>query len=552
MGRILLAHDAKLGRAVAIKVIREDFAGEKQYVERFWREARAAAAIGHPNIVQVYEVGETTGGVPYIVMEALDGHDLRRELRAQGRLPVERAVDIAGQVLFALAAAHRAGVVHRDLKPGNIFLARREAASFRDLEADRDPVDSTVTVKLLDFGVSRFLRFAAAGRELTGEGSILGTLQYMAPEQLDDSVEVDGRADLFAVGVILYECVTGVSPFGSDDAQAVMRRALGQTIVPAHEVVPGLPRSLSDVLARAMAFEPNARFPDALRFIEALRPLLHAPAARSLDAGVAPRGSASTCAESTTGGDTTWIHAPDVYRSDDTVRVDLADAPTLVMTAPPDSSFSSRSDEAPTSIRPAPTTPDGDAPSAEDGAVGSADEARVAGRDADGGAAAPRSRSRWRAAAVLAGLASAVVVAVWLGFAVGGARETDIAPAPASGSSTAPDAGADRGTAAEIPRAAESPIGPPASPDAGRDAPEPLVTGGAAPPAVAPAADGAGAERQRPPRTRTRRPRAPRSVAASEPAATGTQDEEPDSLIVPGSPTVRPGSDTPLVRDAPW
>ena len=274
MGRVVLAEDSELGRRVAIKLIRDELARDPRFVERFWREARAAAAIGHPNIVQVFEVAKTESGLPYIVMEALEGRDLAEELRLLCRLPLRRAVDIAGQVLFALAAAHRAGVVHRDLKPGNVFLARREVASLGELERAGDDGARGVTVKLLDFGVSRLLAPRLAPRQrLTAREDVIGTIKYMAPEQLESSCDVDGRADLYSLGVILFECVAGRSPFGGDDlVLGVMSRAFHRPVPRLHEVAPGVPEAFDEVLARALAESPDDRFADASAFVEALRP----------------------------------------------------------------------------------------------------------------------------------------------------------------------------------------------------------------------------------------------------------------------------------------
>lgn len=275
MGRIYLAKDDVLGRQVAIKLIRESYADDLELVERFHREARAAAAIRHPNIVQVFEVSQTDHGLPFIVMEALKGRDLRAELKSQGSLSLTQAVDVAGQILFALGAAHRAGIVHRDLKPGNIFLTARELASFGDFGSAKEDESSRWTIKLLDFGISRFVRSERMGGEqdLTAQDAILGTLNYAAPEQLDDSRKVDGRADLYSVGVILYEILSGRSPFGEDDGvMTAMNRAFHRARPPLHELVDDVPPELDDVLSRALAESPDERFSNATAFVEALRP----------------------------------------------------------------------------------------------------------------------------------------------------------------------------------------------------------------------------------------------------------------------------------------
>ena len=441
MGRILLAHDSKLDREVAIKVIREDFAEEKQYVERFWREARAAAAIGHPNIVQVHEVGETTLGLPYLVMEALDGRDLRHELRAHGPLSLDRAIDISGQVLFALSAAHAAGIVHRDLKPGNIFLAHKKVASFSDLEASGGHEQPTVTVKLLDFGISRFLRFASKGRDLTGTGSILGTIQYMAPEQLDDAGEVDGRADLYAVGVILYEAVTGVCPFGGDDFQAVMNRALGQHVQPVHEVAPGLPEELSAVLERALVVDPDGRYQDAIEFIGGLRPLAHGAAETP------PRRSPAQHESSTEAGlaaadeqESTWLLVQGGERDDTVLSGTIAEATTAIVEGEPTQvtlfdgepthvtgavSFGGEetedesvrmdeadpSDDAPTEVRAVSQTP---VKHGESRPTSTMDGAELVGDSARGNHEAGRGHSVWSLVALPVGLIVVAAVAAWI------------------------------------------------------------------------------------------------------------------------------------------
>lgn len=325
MGRIYLAEDEQLGRRVALKILRESFAGESDFVERFRREAKAAAAIGHPNIVQVYDIGRTADGFHYLAMEALEGRDLRDELRTQGKLRLDRSVDLAGQILFALSAAHRAGIVHRDLKPSNIFLAHKAIANWSDLEASGRGETSSLTVKLLDFGISRFLWRKQGDRELTGAGTVLGTAKYMAPEQIGGD-RVDGRADLYALGVILFECVTGTNPFGDDNVHSVMHRALQQPISDAHELAPDIPPAFSELLRIALSERRSDRYRLAEDFIVALRPFRQAttPATWIESPFELPIGSSALALDELEGEPT------QVYDLEE-ARAALAASPTMII-----------------------------------------------------------------------------------------------------------------------------------------------------------------------------------------------------------------------------
>jgi serine/threonine protein kinase len=282
MGRVYLAEDMDLGRKVAIKVLSENLTGNREYTERFRREARAVAAIGHPNIVQVYEIGQTDEGCPFLVMELLEGSDLHSVLNTVGVLSVERAVDVLGQVLFALSAAHRVGIVHRDLKPENIFLTSRAVTSWSDFEDTTSSRRSPETAKILDFGISRFIEPVGSGApQLTQSGVVLGTPFYIAPEQIRDVAHVDGRADLFAAGVILFECLTGALPFTGDNVHTILHNVLAQPTPDPLVRRPDLPEGLAAVITRAMEKDPNPRFPDADSFIEALMPYARKTSAKS-------------------------------------------------------------------------------------------------------------------------------------------------------------------------------------------------------------------------------------------------------------------------------
>ncbi|MBI5517937.1 MAG: serine/threonine protein kinase [Deltaproteobacteria bacterium] len=255
MGTVYEASHAIVGRKVAVKVLHPRLARAPELVARFVREAQSAAAVGHKNIVDVLDFG-SHDGVPFLVMELLDGEDAGVLLERVGNLPPGEACWVASEVLSALAAAHKAGVVHRDLKPDNVFLTRDA---------------SGVGVRLLDFGIARF---RADGAEiLTAADVVLGTPRYMAPEQLAHSASVDHRADLYALGVLLYELLTGVIPRRIPDAE----EPLETPAEPPSSRVEGLPAGLDAVVLRAFADAPDARFQSADAFREALAPFVGGP-----------------------------------------------------------------------------------------------------------------------------------------------------------------------------------------------------------------------------------------------------------------------------------
>jgi serine/threonine-protein kinase len=272
MGRVFLAEHRALGRKVAIKVLREAFASRRDYVERFRREARAVAAIGHPNIIQVYEIDESLDGCPFLVMELLEGNSLRVLLSTVRRLGVEHAVDLMGQVLFALSAAHRAGIVHRDVKPENISLVTRSVTSWSEHAATTSGRRAPEMVKVLDFGLSRFLEPEPGVSTLTETGMVMGTPCYMAPEQARDMSAADGRADLFSVGAILYECLTGAVPFEGENALMVLHSVLSDPTPDPRALRPDIPEVLAAAIVKALEKDPGQRFQDADEFIAALRP----------------------------------------------------------------------------------------------------------------------------------------------------------------------------------------------------------------------------------------------------------------------------------------
>jgi serine/threonine protein kinase len=246
MGKVVLAQDGELDRAVAVKVLDEQLAQDPSFRARFSREARVAASLSHPNIVTVFDVGEAEGR-PFIVMEYIEGRTLDTRLRDEGPLPVDEVVRIGRQVAEGLEAAHANGLVHRDLKPSNLI--EREDG----------------TVKIADFGIARSVDATA----LTEEGSIVGTAAYLAPEQAEGGT-VSQQTDLFALGVVLYELLTGRQPWKVDSLAALAARRQA----PTPEAPPGTPDGLRLTIERSLEPEPGDR-PSAA---EVVRLLEDAPA----------------------------------------------------------------------------------------------------------------------------------------------------------------------------------------------------------------------------------------------------------------------------------
>ncbi len=267
MSVVYLARHELLKKPVAVKVLREELATNKASLSRFHREALAAASIGDPHIVDVTDYGFTDRGDAYIVMERLEGRDLRRAIAADGAFPVGRAVAIARQILRALQAAHARGIIHRDLKAENVFLTQRDGHDF---------------VKLLDFGISKVTQPLDDGSlAATGTGVVMGTPQYIAPEQAHGAQDLDHRVDLYAMGVILYEMLTGSLPFTGKSALEVVMKHVQEEPQPPRARRPDLPIpvELEAVVLKAMAKSPAARYASAEAMLEVL------PAASALPGG---------------------------------------------------------------------------------------------------------------------------------------------------------------------------------------------------------------------------------------------------------------------------
>jgi serine/threonine-protein kinase len=248
MGSVYEAQHTVLGTRVAIKVLHPELARRTGLVERFLQEARVAAQIRSPHVVQVTDVDRTPDGHAYIVMELLEGEPLSSVLDRQRKLPVPQASEYTLQILEALDSAHALGVIHRDLKPENVFVTF----------AGGKPV-----LKLIDFGIAKARRTDPQQKNLTVAGVVMGTAEYMAPEQARSAGEVDARADIYAVGVMLYEMIAGSRPVSGDDARIIALKVERGEIIPIVQAAPDVPRELAGLVHRAMAPRPELRFATA-------------------------------------------------------------------------------------------------------------------------------------------------------------------------------------------------------------------------------------------------------------------------------------------------
>jgi serine/threonine-protein kinase len=245
MAEVHHGRDLRLGREVAVKVLRSDLARDPSFQVRFRREAQAAASLNHPAIVAVYDTGEdrtTTGATPYIVMEYVEGETLRDVLRREGRLSPERAMSFAADICGALDFSHRNGIVHRDVKPGNVMITPEG------------------TVKVMDFGIARAVSDSAA--TMTSTAAVIGTAQYLSPEQARGE-GVDARSDVYSVGCLLYELVTGAPPFTGDSPVAVAYQHVREDPRLPSSINPAIPPTLDAILLKAMSKNPANRYQSA-------------------------------------------------------------------------------------------------------------------------------------------------------------------------------------------------------------------------------------------------------------------------------------------------
>jgi eukaryotic-like serine/threonine-protein kinase len=241
MGVVWAASDRKTGNRVALKFLREDRASDVRHQERLLREAKAAAAVRHPNVATVHEVLETATGRPFLVMDLLQGEPLAARLARDGTLPLPECARVLGAVVDAIQAAHGSGIIHRDLKPENIFL----------LGAGTSPP----SVRVLDFGIAKTVERedTTHAPSLTTTGTMLGTPYYMAPEQIFGDNDVDGKADVWALGVVLYECLSGKRPTQATGVGQVLKVIMNDAIPPLSEVAPDVPTDVAALVSKMLS-----------------------------------------------------------------------------------------------------------------------------------------------------------------------------------------------------------------------------------------------------------------------------------------------------------
>ncbi len=436
MGVVYEAEDRALSRPVAVKLLSPRYEMDANAVARLEREALAAARLAHPNIVRVLDLVRDGAGL-FLVMEQLAGEALDARIDRDGPLSVKAAVAVHLQLLDALAAAHEAGILHRDVKPGNVFLTPL--------------ADGALLVKLLDFGLA-YLVEEASQKKLTATGMALGTPAYMAPERIEGQV-ADERADLYSVGVCLYECLCGELPFRAESAVALYARLMTEEPRPIRAHRSEVSAALSSVVARALARDPSERFQTARAMADALR--------RASSAERGDEGEALATRE------TLPATSASVPRPADTREL-AGGAPPIAALAPP---------AARTTRRP------------------------------------PRARS-WTVGLALGALAGALALAAIGGLALFGPRQT--APA-APASASAPSEAAARGGAPQAPRVEAPRVEPPTDAVGSEAPVEPVTAepAVAAPVADEPAEPAAPAAR-RTPRRRPRPPAAEAQPAPAE------------------------------------
>ena len=317
MGAVYLASHVGLGRDVAIKFMHAEFISREDVVGRFHREAQAAAAIRHKNIIEVFDVGVSPQGEPFLVMEYLEGESLAGLLKRAGPLNLGTACAVMEPVLQALQAAHRKGIIHRDLKPDNIFLAYQQG--------------EPLVVKIIDFGISKFAQ-GEFDKWRTKTGSVMGTPAYMSPEQARGSAGLDHRTDIYSMGTILFEMLTGVLPFaGSNFAEYLSAMLIDDPRAP-QSVCAGFPAEAEPLVRKALAKNPDQRFQNAAEMLEALTALPSFDARQErltlLASTIEIRGFATSDLEQT-------LSAPGRLADDKPVSSRLRGAATAVLGAGP-------------------------------------------------------------------------------------------------------------------------------------------------------------------------------------------------------------------------
>ncbi len=271
MGQVFAAEHVQLGHRVALKVMRPSALASAEAVERFVREGRAAARLQSEHIARVSDVGTLDSGVPYMVMELLEGQDLAHLLQARSKLPIAEAIDYTIQAGEALAEAHRHGIVHRDVKPANLFITKT--------------LDGAPLVKVLDFGISKASKLLGSeAQQITSTSAMIGSPKYMSPEQMQDSRGVDGRADIWALGAILYEMLAGRRAFDATTLATTCVQILQEDPPPVRASRDEVPPELDAIVMRCLQKDPDNRFATVADFVEALVPF--APGASAVVARI--------------------------------------------------------------------------------------------------------------------------------------------------------------------------------------------------------------------------------------------------------------------------
>jgi len=276
MGAVYEATHKLIGRRLAVKFLHALYATNAEVITRFQREAQAAAQIGHENIIEVTDMGTASDGAPYLVMEYLEGSDVKGATEKDGKLSPKRVAHILVQALSALQAAHNVGIIHRDLKPENIFLTSKGV--------------NPDYVKLLDFGISKFRTFDGEGvKGLTQTGTVLGTPHYMSPEQARGEQNLTPQSDIYAMGVIMYQMLTGQLPFDAANYNALLIKILTEDPTPVEVLSPELPPALVEIVKKAMARDTADRYGTCDEMRERLLPF--APSVTEIGALVTPTSS---------------------------------------------------------------------------------------------------------------------------------------------------------------------------------------------------------------------------------------------------------------------